>query len=262
MRRTRRTFTLRVDLESDKGIRKGIPKLLDLLEKYGIKASFYLVMGGESNIFEILKYNQKMTSSAERSIKVWSLLDKLRIALLPIDFVKANKKVLQRILDEGHELGVHGWKHREWTRGLDKIDVRDRINRSIVKYNRLFNKNPISFASPGFNINDKVLDILKESGIKFISDFEGNKPELYHGVKNIPITICGDKRTPIIEWLVSQGKTDEEVLNNIKSEAEKKELISFYIHDLFEARFKLDLLEKIFGFIRERKIESKRVVDY
>ena len=35
-------FTIKVDLESDKGIREGVPKLLDLLEKYNIKASFYV----------------------------------------------------------------------------------------------------------------------------------------------------------------------------------------------------------------------------
>jgi peptidoglycan/xylan/chitin deacetylase (PgdA/CDA1 family) len=257
-----KTFTLRVDLESDKGIREGIPKLLDLLKKYNLKASFYLVMGGESNIFEILKYNKKMESSAERSIKVWSLTDKLRMAWLPKDFIKANKKILQRILDEEHELGIHGWKHREWTRGLDKIDIKEKINKAINRYNNLFGQKSISWASPGFNINDKVLSILEEEGIKYISDFSGEKPEFFGGIKNIPITICGDNRTPIIENLISQGKNDEEILESIKNETKKHEIISFYIHDLFEARFKLELLGEIFKFIKESKIKNKRIIDY
>ena len=62
----KKTFTLRVDLESDKGIKEGLPKLLDLLKRYDLKASFYLVMGGESNIWEILKYRKKMASADER----------------------------------------------------------------------------------------------------------------------------------------------------------------------------------------------------
>ena len=40
------------------------------------------------------------------------------------------------------------------------------------------------------------------------------------------------------------------------------EIISFYIHDLFEARFKLGLLEEIFKFIKENKIKNKRIIDY
>ncbi len=257
-----KTFTLRVDIESDKGIRRGIKKLLDSFKKYHIKESLYLVMGGESNILEILKYNKKMESSAERSIKVWSLLDKLRMVLLPKDFVKANKKILQRILDEGHELGIHGWKHREWTRGLDKIDVKDKINKAIRRYSSLFEQKPISWASPGFNINNNVLDILNESGIKYISDFEGEKLKLFGKIKNIPLTICGENRTPIIEYLTSQGKNDEEILDFIENEIKKHEKISFYIHDLFEARFKRDLLENIFKIIKDIKIDNRRVIDY
>jgi peptidoglycan/xylan/chitin deacetylase (PgdA/CDA1 family) len=258
----KKTFTLRVDLESNRGIGEGLPKLLDLLNEYNLKASFYLVMGGESNIFEILRYNKKMEGSAERSIKVWSLSDKLRMALFPKDFVKTNKRILQRILDEGHELGIHGWKHREWTRGLDKINIKDRINKAISRYNNLFGQKPISWSSPGFNINKNVLKILEESGIKFISDFLGEKESYYGKIKNIPITICGENRTPIIENLISRGKSDEEILEFIKNEIKKHEIISFYIHDLFEARFKLELLEKIFKIIKDKRIENKRVIDY
>ena len=88
-----KTFTLRVDLESDKGIKKGVSKLLDLLKKYNIKASFYLTMGGESNISEILKYRSNLKTSGERKVKVWSLKEKIRMVFFPRDFVKGNKKI-------------------------------------------------------------------------------------------------------------------------------------------------------------------------
>jgi len=257
-----KTFTLRVDLESDKGIRKGVPKLLDLLKKYNIKASFYLSMGGESNIFEILKYRSNLKTSGERKIKVWSLKDKLRMAFFPRDFVKGNKKILRRILGEGHELGLHGWKHREWTRGLEKINIKNTIKKSINKYIQLFGKKPTSFASPGFNINNKVLEILEKNKIKFISDFQDEKPRKYGPIKNIPITILGKDKTPIIEYLVSIGKNNEEILEIMKKEIMKKELASFYIHGLFEARFKIEILEEIFKFIKKNKIKNKRVIDY
>ncbi len=255
-------FTIRIDLESDKGIKKGLPPLLDLLKKYHLKASFYLCMGGESNILEILKYRGKMKSSGERSIKIWSLMDKIRMLLVPRDFVRSNKKILKRILEEGHELGLHAWKHREWTRGLDKINIEKTILRSREKYIKLFNKRPISFTAPGFNTNKKVLEILEENGIKFVSDYPGKDPKKYGKIKNIPITICGKDRMPIIEYLVGQKKNDEEILDYIKKEVNKEKLSSFYTHGLFEARFKRSLLESIFKFVKDQKIKNKRVVDY
>jgi peptidoglycan/xylan/chitin deacetylase (PgdA/CDA1 family) len=257
-----KTFTLRIDLESQRGIKEGLPKLLDLLKKYNLKVSFYLVMGGESNIFEILKHRKKMISSDERKIKIWTLKDKIRMILFPIDFVKANKKILKRILDEGHELGIHGWKHRAWTRGLDEINIEKHLSKSIKKYEKIFGEKPISFTSPGFNINEKVLGELKKQGIKFISDFQDNSPKYYGKIKNIPMTILGERKTPIIEYLISIGKKDDEILEIIKNKIKQNNLSSFYIHDLFEARFKRNLLKEIFKFVKKNKIKDKRVIDY
>lgn len=76
------------------------------------------------------------------------------------------------------------------------------------------------------------------------------------------MTILGKDKMPIIEYLVSIGKNNEEILKIIKKEIIKKELASFYIHGLFEARFKVKLLEEIFKFIKKKKIKSKRIIDY
>jgi len=257
-----KTFTLRVDLESDKGIKEGLPKLLDLLKRYDLKASFYLVMGGESNIFDIFKYKGKMKSSAERKIKVWSLRDKIRVVLLPKDFVKENKKILGRILDEGHELGIHGWKHRAWTRGLDKINIKEHLVKAKRKYIKYFGKTLVSFSSPGFNTNKGVLKFLELGKIKYISDFPGEKIKNYGKIKNIPMTILGENKTPIIEYLISKDKNDGEILEYMKKQIKEKKLVSFYIHGLFEARFKLNLLEEIFKFIKNKKLKNKRIMDY
>lgn len=258
----KKTFTLRVDLESDKGIKMGLPKLLNLLGKYKMKASFYLVMGGESNIFELLRYRKKLSSSGERKIRVWSLRDKAKMALLPKKFVRTNKKILRRILEEGHELGIHGWKHRAWTRNLNNIDIQKHILKAKNEYARIFNQQPISFAAPGFNTNRKVLEVLEKSGIKFMSDFPGDTLRFYGNIKNIPMTINGKNRMPIIEYLVGEGKKDDEILKIIEKEIKEKKLASFYIHGLFEARFKIGLLEKIFKYVRKEKIKTMMIRDF
>lgn len=258
----KKAFTLRVDLESFEGIKEGLPPLLDLLKKYDMKASFYVVMGGESNFLELLKYRKKMKSSGERSMRVWSFREKLRKIFFPRDFVKENIKIIERILEEGHELGMHGWKHREWTRGLEKIDPLKKIIGCKKRYSRLFGKNPISWASPGFNTNPLVEIALEKEGIKFVSDFSGEKVSVSRKIKNVPMTILGHQKMPIIEYLASKKMDDKEILEFMKSRIMAKKLSSFYIHGFFEARYKLKLLEEIFKFVKDNKIEVKRVIDY
>nr|MDA3781162.1 hypothetical protein [Bacteroidales bacterium] len=72
---------IRIDLESQKGISEGLPKLLKLFKKHKVKGSFYLTMGGESNIFEFLKNRGELKTAGERKIKLWSKKDKLRMLL-------------------------------------------------------------------------------------------------------------------------------------------------------------------------------------
>ena len=95
-----------------------------------------------------------------------------------------------------------------------------------------------------------------------MSDFQGNTPKFYGNMKNIPMTINGKNRMPIIEYLVGEGKNDKEISDYIKKEIKEKELASFYINGLFEARFKLKLLEEVFKYVRKEKIKSKMIRDF
>lgn len=255
----KKEFVIRIDLESQKGIQDGLPKLLRLFKKYKVKGSFYLTMGGESNIFEILRNRGQLKTAGERKIKLWSLKDKVKMVLAPVDFVKKNKKLLMQILNDGHELGLHGWKHREWTRNLNKVDVGKRLDQMIHRYKIYFGTYPKSWTSPGFNINKKVLLELKKNGITHISDF--NEKKNIDGIKNIPITICGKNRMPFIEYLVGEGKSDDEIFDIFKKEIKKKSFVSFYIHGMFEGRFKIDLLERMIIYLTAIKFISKKIVD-
>jgi len=256
----KKEFVIRIDLESQKGIKEGLPNLLKLFKKNNVKGSFYLTMGGESNIFEILKNREQLKTSGERKIKLWSTFQKIRMILFPIDFVSKNKKLLKQILVDDHELGLHGWKHREWTRNLENVNIKKRLKQMILKYKKYFKQNPISWTSPGYNINKKVLTELEKANITYISDFE--KKKKIGKIKNVPINICGKNRMPFIECWIGEGKSDKEIFEIFKRETKGKELISFYLHGMFEGRFKIDLLEKIIIYLKEQNYKSKRIIDY
>lgn len=255
----KKTFAIRIDLESQKGIKEGLPKLLKLFREENVKASFYLVMGGESNIFEVLKNSGELKTAGERRIKLWSLKEKLRMVLFPIDFTKKNKNLIKKILTEDHELGLHGWKHREWTRNLKKINLTKRLHQMISRYKRFFGVYPKSWTSPGFNINEKVLFELEKRGITHVSDFGEKKT--FGKIKNIPMNILGENKMPFIEYWVGKGKTDEEIFEIFKKEIENKNFVSFYLHGMFEGRFKIGLLKKMVGELKKQNFESKRIID-
>lgn len=255
----KKEFVIRIDLESQKGIRDGLPNLLRLFKKHGVKGSFYLTMGGESNVFEILGNRGKLKTTAERKIKLWSKKDKIRMVLSPIDFVKKNRQLLKKIISDGHELGLHGWKHREWTRNLDNVNLKARLKQMTSRYKEYFGKRATSWASPGFNTNKNVLRELENSGIYHISDFK--EKQNFGKIKNVPINICGGNRMPFIEYWVAMGKSDEEIFEVFKKRIRGRKFVSFYLHGMFEGRFKIDLLEKMIIHLTAIKFISKKIVD-
>lgn len=255
----KKDFIIRIDLESQKGIRYGLPKLLKLFKRHNVKGSFYLTMGGESNIFEILRNRGELKTAGKRKIKLWGLKDKIRMALFPIDFIAANKNILRRVIEEGHELGIHGWKHREWTRNLDAVNIKKRLKQIINKYIKYFGKRPSSWTSPGYNVNKKILNDLEDVGITHISDFD--KKQNFGKIKNIPINICGENKMPFIEYWAGEGKSDEVIFKIFKGRVRNKNFVSFYLHGMFEGIFKIELLEKMIVYLKKQRHKSKRIID-
>jgi len=215
-------------------------------------------MGGESNLLDLIKYRKPM--KGERKMKVFSFLEKLRMALLPKDFVESNIKVLRRILDEGHELGIHSWKHRAWTRGIDQIDVREHIIMAKKRYSQVFNKKPNSFAAPGFVSNNQILRILEEEGFRVISDLPGEKVKRAgKGLTNVPITITGENNSPLIESLASKGLSDKEIIKKVEDEIQKRDLATLYGHCLFECIDKICVIEELLKFVKKKGFRIKRI---
>ncbi len=236
-------LSLRIDIDSRKGLVEGVPKILDILKKNKQKASFYIPMGGESNIIELLKYRG---GGYGKGIAKHSLFEKLRMVLFPHNFAKVNKDILKRIIDEGHELGVHGWKHRPWTRGLDKIDINNHLKKSVKMYKNLFGASPNSFAAPGFNTNKDYLKALDNNGFKIASDLDGKEP--FHP-KNcshvqVPITIRNGIN-PLIESLMIDNINDSQALEILTKEIKDKDLATIYIHAEYECIENKDLLENM-----------------
>lgn len=258
-----KTFALRIDLDTRKCIKEGLPKLLDLLRELDIKASFYVPIGGESNVFEIIKNRGGVY---EKGISKLGFFEKVLTVAMPQDFLKKYRKLLMRIIDDGHELGVHGWKHREWTHSLGKLDLDDRFKKIISKYNELTGKKPASFAAPGFNTNENALKALDRYGFLVASDLPGEKPfhPTVNGVKlkhlQVPVNIRKGN-LPIIEHYTLQGLSDKDIVKAVCSDISDRNYVVMYGHGALEGSQKINVLGDILKYVKEQKYNIVTIED-
>lgn len=110
------------------GHRIGIPRILALLEKHAVPASFYVPA------VTALLYPDEQ----------------------------------RRIVEAGHEIGIHGWIH-ELNSVLALDDERDLMMRSLDTLEKVTGKRPTGMRSPSADFSENTLQLLCDLGISYDS---------------------------------------------------------------------------------------------
>ena len=246
MTSTMKTFSFRFDIDSLADIEIGVPKLIEMAKELDIRFTFFVNMGKSFNrktIFSVKQSKRRFPRHA-RTLGRLGLWRTLRTVLLNPDIGTFHKKYLFRLLDDGHELGLHGgMDHPLWQWKLDEMS-KDDINRLIrpayERFTSLFGR-PNGFSSPGFRYNSDVLKLIDDYGFKYASDMDGEMPFIPEGFSSIqiPVNIKGADNSSIMEYLLTQGFDDKYIVSACMDEIFKRDMSVIYGHPAFEGRAEL-----------------------
>ena len=260
-------FSFRFDIDSLTDIEVGVPRLIEIAGTLDVRFTFFVNMGRSFNWSTVLSRQHpgaRNSVSAARTINKLGLGRLLRTVILNPHIGFSHKKMLFRLLDNGHELGLHGgMDHPVWQWGLDnlsKVEIDDLLKPAYDHFVQLFGK-PKGFASPGFRYNDFVLELMDDYGFEYASDMQGERPFVPENFRHlqIPVNIVGPGHKPFIEAMLASGLRSEEVVKKCKAEVdaviEKNDIAVIYGHPAFEGKF--DGLMALFDLI---KVEGYQVV--
>ena len=77
---------------------------------------------------------------------------------------------IRTIVDEGHELAVHGYHHMLMT-DLSADEERVEVERATEAIDRVGDGQPQGWRSPVYSVTDRTLDLLRDAGYVWNSDF-------------------------------------------------------------------------------------------
>jgi undecaprenyl phosphate-alpha-L-ara4FN deformylase len=173
---------LRIDVDSRRDVAL-LPQLLDLLQHFEIKASFFVTTGPDRLALNMFKYLTNPRSWG-RFIKARPLRYRLQTfnGILQTKHVEAVcPEALLRASEEGHELGLHGYDHYTWMNTLQKmseIEIAERLREGLKALQASTQAEIKSFASPGFRVTDALLQAIDKIGFDYSSDFKINQPTI------------------------------------------------------------------------------------
>ena len=152
------------------GSRAGVPRILDLLRRHGIRASFFV----------------------------------------PAVVAKLYPDEQRRIVDDGHEIGMHGWIH-ERTSPLPEDVERDLMRRAFDTLTKASGQTPVGVRVPSWDFSENTLKLIRELGLLYDSSLMADD-EPYELLEN-------GEPTGVVELPVEWIKDDAPYLNMNRFEA-------------------------------------------
>ncbi len=182
---TATTVGLRVDVDTLRGTRHGVPTLLEILRKRQIHAGFFFSVGPDNmgrHLRRLLRprFLLKMLRSDAPGLYGWDIL--LKGTLWPGPLIGSRcAEVIRATAEAGHEVGLHAWDHHGWQAGIERFseaEVEAPVARGCEEIARITGRPPDCFAAPGWRVSAAALAALEKFPFRYRSDCRGDSPFL------------------------------------------------------------------------------------
>jgi undecaprenyl phosphate-alpha-L-ara4FN deformylase len=267
----RKTIGIAVHVDTYEGMRRGVPVLLALFQKYGIKASFFVPMGKDHTGRTIKRiFKRKGFLKKTGTGRVWAEAVSMKTLMYGLllpgpQIAKKNREHLRQITGEGHELGVHGYDHVYWhdhIKGFDRKRTEEEVNKLLRAYRELMGVDACSFAAPGWMINPHVLRCFQEKGLAYSSDTRKGTTLFYpemggekFRVLQIPTTL------PTLDEVIGSIGTNIPTLVEYYCDALMDGLNILTVHAEIEGKHWIGFLEAFINKTIERGFTYRRLID-
>jgi len=197
-------IALKVDVDTYRGTRDGVPAMLEDLAAAGVKASFFLTLGPDNSgraIFRVFTkpgFLRKMLRTNAAKMYGWKTA--LYGTLLPAPRIgRRCQAELREIERAGHEVGLHAWDHVLWQDRLHRLTrpaIDAQLQRGIQAFGDIYGHPPRAFAGPAWFCTDDGFEALDAQGFDYLSIARGPEPPYYPRVRgkvlktiDIPTTV-------------------------------------------------------------------------
>ncbi|WP_457554163.1 polysaccharide deacetylase family protein [Desulfobacula sp.] len=172
---------LRIDVDTYRGTKKGVPNLQKILMSHQIAASFFFSVGPDNmgrHIKKLLNpgFLKKMLRSNAPNLYGWDIILKGTIFPGPV-IGKRCSDIIRSIALDGHETGLHAWDHYQWQAHILKMSQKqifDTLDRGCESLESITGKPPACSAAPGWICNDTVLEAKENFSFLYNSDTRGS----------------------------------------------------------------------------------------
>ena len=247
---------LKVDVDTLRGTREGVPRLAALLKKHGMDATFYFSVGPDHTgraMRRVFRKGFAQKVARTSVLKHYGVKTLLYGVLLPgPDIGTKGGAHMRAARDAGFEVGLHTFDHVRWQDYVAQESAawtRVEFERGLHAFERVFGAPPASHAAAGWQINTHALELERDYGLQYASDTRGGPaffPQLAGGPSRcpqLPTTL------PTFDELLGLNGVDEsniaDTIFELSTASAEQRLQVFTLHAELEGMLLLDAFEAL-----------------
>jgi peptidoglycan/xylan/chitin deacetylase (PgdA/CDA1 family) len=174
---------LKVDVDTLRGTREGVPQLVRLFDQHQVPATFLFSLGPDNTGRAIRRvFRPGFLSKVSRTsvLSHYGLKTLLYGTLLPGPQIAQRAfREMQAVQKAGYETGVHTWDHNAWQDCLAQADdawVERTMSQSLNAYRQVFGAAPRTHGAAGWQMHPHAFRLLDRLGFQVSSDCRGHSP--------------------------------------------------------------------------------------
>ena len=173
-------IALKVDVDTLRGTRSGVPRLMAEFDRVGVRATFLFSLGPDHTGWALRRvFRPGFLSKVSRTsvIAHYGVRTLLYGTLLPApDIGRAAVVPMQAAQRAAHECGIHAWDHVLWqdnVRDRDEAWTRRQMKLAFDRYGEVFGARPDTHGAAGWQMNQAAFLQLDDWGLTHSSDGRG-----------------------------------------------------------------------------------------
>lgn len=176
-------IALKIDVDTFRGTRAGVPRLAAALERAGARATFLFSLGPDHTGRAIKRVFRRGFLGKVRRTSVtqhYGVKTLLYGVLLPGPHIgRRCAQVMRETARRGFEVGVHTYDHIKWQDGVARAGepwTRRQLELAREEFIRVFDRAPEAHGAAGWQVNGSVPRLERELGFRYASDTRGVSP--------------------------------------------------------------------------------------
>ncbi|MEN9635270.1 MAG: hypothetical protein RL077_3674 [Verrucomicrobiota bacterium] len=260
-------LAIKVDVDTDRGTREGVPNLVADCQAVGAPACFLFSLGPDQTgraITRVFRPGFFRKVSRTSVVAMYGVRTLLNGTLLPAPHIgRRQGPVLRRVQDAGFEVGIHSYNHYRWqdyVQTMSLAEIGEEFAAACAEFRRIFGEEAKTAGAAGWQSNVRSREIYEGAGLLYASDTRGQSPFFPRVDGRVFRTLEIPSTWPTLDELMGRPEyPDGEIVGHYLSQLRADRVNVLTVHAEIEGMGRRAWFRELLEACRNRGVEFIRL---